>query len=240
LGPIASVVYEYYQKNENKLEIYLVRDFIKKIKESGTIIPGEDLDFYKLYFIHKNIIDPDIDPVYSEISSRVQNRNPVSALEILANEYEARNIDKRMNLIVNKVLLRLQNQECVGELLQCVEYIRSAFPSFGLQFKTVFGIISLFKKYRMGDEIEELLKHEHIPIMDENQMKNQRQMDFIHQSRGRFYSEIEQLAQLQAEKYKNNSSKLKESYHTISEIIERAEFDHNKKSLLKPLLDQMN
>ena len=68
----------------------------------GVIIPGDDLDFYKLLFIKKNIIDEKIDPVYAEISSCIHNRNYRKGFEILANEYESRNIDRRMNLIVNK------------------------------------------------------------------------------------------------------------------------------------------
>ena len=68
----------------------------------GAIIPGDALDFYKLLFIKKNIIDETIDPVYAEISSLIQNRNYQKGFEILANEYESRHIDKRMNLIVNK------------------------------------------------------------------------------------------------------------------------------------------
>ena len=43
-----------------------------------------------------------IDPVYAEISSLIQNRNYQKRFEILANEYESRHIDKRMNLTVNK------------------------------------------------------------------------------------------------------------------------------------------
>ena len=39
----------------------------------------------------------------------------------------------------------MQNQESIGELSECLEFIRGAFPEFGLQFKTVFGLISLFK-----------------------------------------------------------------------------------------------
>ena len=91
----------------------------------------------------------------------------------------------------------MQNQESIGELSECLEFIRGAFPSFGLQFKTVFGLISLFKRYRMGDEIEKLLKHENIPLLDENQVTNAEYMDILHRSRGQFYAEIEQLAQLQ-------------------------------------------
>ena len=87
----------------------------------------------------------------------------------------------------------MQNQESIGELSECLEFIRGAFPSFGLQFKTVFGLISLFKRYRMGDEIEKILKHENIPLLDENKVTN----DILHRSRGQFYSEIEQLAKLQ-------------------------------------------
>ena len=56
----------------------------------------------------------------------------------------------------------MQNQESIGEFSECLEFIRGAFSSFGLQFKTVFGLISLFKRYRMGDKIEKLLKHENI------------------------------------------------------------------------------
>ena len=96
-----------------------------------------------------------------------------------------------------EVLLRMQNQESIGELSECLEFIRGAFPSFGLQFKTVFGLISLFKRYRMGDEIEKLLKHENIPLLDENKVTNAEYMDILHRSRGQFYSEIEQLAKLQ-------------------------------------------
>ena len=87
----------------------------------------------------------------------------------------------------------MQNQESIGELSECLELIRAAFPTFGLQFKTVFGLISLFKRYRMGDEIEKVLKHENIPLLDENA----KDMDILHRSRGQFYSEIEQLAKLQ-------------------------------------------
>ena len=87
----------------------------------------------------------------------------------------------------------MQNQESIGELSECLEFIRGAFPSFRLQFKTVFGLISLFKRYRMGDEIEKVLKHENIPLLDENA----KDMDILHRSRGQFYSEIEQLAKLQ-------------------------------------------
>ena len=91
----------------------------------------------------------------------------------------------------------MQNQESIGELSECLEFIRGAFPSFGLQFKTVFGLISLFKRYRMGDEIEKLLKHENIPLLDENNVTNAEYMDILHRSRGQFYAEIEQLAKLQ-------------------------------------------
>ena len=49
----------------------------------------------------------------------------------------------------------------------------------------------------MGDEIEKLLKHENIPLFDENQVTNAKYMDILHRSRGQFYSEIEQLAKLQ-------------------------------------------
>ena len=87
----------------------------------------------------------------------------------------------------------MQNQESIGELSECLELIRGAFPTFGLQFKTVFGLIALFKRYRMGDEIEKVLKHENIPLLDENKVTN----DILHRSRGQFYSEIEQLAKLQ-------------------------------------------
>jgi len=239
VSPIANVVYEYHQNNEKILDINRVVYFIKSITSRGVIIPGDDLDFYKLLFIKKNIIDEKIDPVYAEISSCIHNRNYRKGFEILANEYESRNIDRRMNLIVNKVLTRMLDQDSVGELTETLEFIREAFPSFGLQFKSVFGLISLFKRYRMGDEIEKLLKHENIPILDENRVTDGPYMDMLHRSRGQFYAEIEQLAALQADKYKNNSSKLAESYKSISEIIEKAEFDHNKKSLLKPLLDQM-
>ena len=55
-----------------------------------------------MYFIKNNIIDEKIDPVYAEISSQIQNRNYQKGFQILANEYESRNIDRRMNLIVNK------------------------------------------------------------------------------------------------------------------------------------------
>ena len=118
----------------------------------------------------------------------------------------------------------MQNQESIGELSECLEFIRGAFPEFGLQFKTVFGLISLFKpgihvlpvpqtdrteivcdfkifvgpgftnrfrsvdpwfkRYRMGDEIEKLLKHENIPLFDENQVTNAKYMDILHRSRG--------------------------------------------------------
>ena len=54
----------------------------------GAIIPGDDLDFYKILFIKKNIIDENIDPVYAEISSLIQNRNYQKGFEILANEYD--------------------------------------------------------------------------------------------------------------------------------------------------------
>ena len=90
----------------------------------------------------------------------------------------------------------MQNQESIGELSECLEFIRGTFPSFGLQFKTVFGLISLFKRYRMGDEIEKLLKHENIPLLDENKVTNAEYMDILHRSRGQFYAEIEQLAKL--------------------------------------------
>ena len=53
----------------------------------GAIIPGDALDFYKILFIKKNIIDENIDPVYAEISSFIQNRNYQKGFEILANEY---------------------------------------------------------------------------------------------------------------------------------------------------------
>ena len=53
----------------------------------------------------------------------------------------------------------------------------------------------------MGDEIEKLLKHENIPLFDENQVTNAKYMDILHRSRGQFYSEIEQLAKLQVGPY---------------------------------------
>ena len=118
VSPIANVVYEYHQNNEKILDINRVVHFIKSITSRGlyrvfffstfgqtflgVIIPGDDLDFYKLLFIKKNIIDEKIDPVYAEISSCIHNRNYRKGFEILANEYESRNIDRRMNLIVNK------------------------------------------------------------------------------------------------------------------------------------------
>ena len=89
----------------------------------------------------------------------------------------------------------MQNQESIGELSECLEFIRGAFPSFGLQFKTVFGLISLFKRYRMGDEIEKLFKYEN--NLDQNKVTNAEYMDILPRSRGQFYSEIEQLAKLQ-------------------------------------------
>ena len=100
-------------------------------------------------------------------------------------------------MVPSKVLTRMLKLECVGELTECLEIIREAFPSFGLQFKSVFGLISLFKRYRMGDEIEKILKHETIPIMDENRVTDGYYMDMLHRSRGQFYAEIEQLAELQ-------------------------------------------
>ena len=98
------------------------------------------------------------------------------------------------------VLLTMQKLESVGELSECLEYLRHTFPDFGLQFGTIFGIISIFKKYRMGDEIEKVLQHANIPILDENQLTNAKYMDMFHRSRGQFYAEIEQLASLQVRK----------------------------------------
>ena len=103
----------------------------------------------------------------------------------------------RKIMIRSKVLTRMLDQDSVGELTETLEFIREAFPSFGLQFKSVFGLISLFKRYRMGDEIEKLLKHENIPILDENRVTDGPYMDMLHRSRGQFYAEIEQLAALQ-------------------------------------------
>ena len=45
----------------------------------------------------------------------------------------------------------------------------------------------------MGDEIEKLLKHEDIPLLDENQVTNAEYMDILHRSRGQFYAEIVKL-----------------------------------------------
>ena len=36
--PIANVVYEYHQRNENQLDINLVLDFIKSISSRGTVL----------------------------------------------------------------------------------------------------------------------------------------------------------------------------------------------------------
>ena len=38
VSPIANVVYEYHQNNENKLDINLVLDFIKSISSRGTVL----------------------------------------------------------------------------------------------------------------------------------------------------------------------------------------------------------
>ena len=38
VSPIANVVYEYHQSNENQLDINLVLDFIKSISPKGTVL----------------------------------------------------------------------------------------------------------------------------------------------------------------------------------------------------------